>query len=52
MNFKALVGVRARITNELFVGLYPFNPMLTDGAGPTKSGGVLFPTTLELGCAF
>ena len=44
-------GLRVRLNEHLYIGMYPFNPMVQT-AGPTGSARLWFPSTFELGGTF
>jgi len=52
--FRPFLGLRARLTEQLFLGVFPFNPLYTgSGLGVRgRSPGWTFPSTLEVSFAF
>jgi hypothetical protein len=48
--FKMNLGVRVKLTESLFVGLYPYNPVFTGRREASSPWS--FPTTIELGWDF
>ena len=52
--FRLQMGLRVRLTEQLYLGVFPFNPLFAaEGLGsPERSQGWTFPSTVEASVAF